>query len=393
MTDPSVSVVIPVAAGAGSLSSCLESVLAQSYEKKEVVVVCRAGEAPAALKKATDVRVVTASEGAGLAHLINAGFRAARGEIKVLLMPHCTPVGDRWIEELLRPFDDETVEVVVSQCNLTRRDRQGLPARLLRSVVRPELKNRGGQPAELDVVSHLADAYRASALEELGYLDEGFVSPGEAIDISVRLTLAGHRIVLSPTAMVLCHDPPESRSFSGVFRKALDYGHCDAVLAKTYNVDWLSSRVYAAALFSLLLLPVGLAKLPVAVILAGMLFAWGWFLPLRLPVLRWEWPVAVLNLVVYAGIILAIRDEWAPGVFAPRRSHPAIIRQWCILGAMTFSYALMLVSVGLRSAVRTLVRDRSFLAALLIFPLSMVWWLVTGVGFLRGYLLGRREQP
>jgi hypothetical protein len=269
----------------------------------------------------------------------------------------------------------------------------GLAARLLHGIHSPQLRNTRGRPVELELVSGQCDAYRAGVLAELGYLEErSFPSPGDAADLSIRIARAGYQIVLSPTATAAWHDPPEGRSLGRVLSKALDFGHADAVLGKAHNMDWLGSRLYTAALLSLLLLPVGFIRLPVAVILAAGLFAWGWFLPLRLPVLRWEWPVALLNLAFYIGIVLAIRPDWAPGLFDPRRWHPAIIRQWCILAAMTGSYMLILAAAGLSSAVWSVGRCGGVLYLPVLFLASTAWWAASGVGYLRGMLLGRAPK-
>ena len=119
---------------------------------------------------------------------------------------------------------------------------------------------------------------------------------------------------------------------------------------------------------------------------------WGWFLPLRIPLLRWEWPVSLLNLAVYIAIVMLAQDEWLPGLFERRLSHPAIIRQWLLLAAMTASYALMLLHVGVRGAVRSIISEGSRLSALPLLPLVMLWWLVSGVGFLEGFFLGRAQH-
>ena len=394
MHHPMVSVVIPVVAAHDSLGECMDAVLRQRYDRKELVLVCAHGQAPPVPEQDAAVRLVRHSGPAGPAHLINAGLRAATGSIKVLLMPHCVPAGERWLEALIEPLEDEAVAAVVSQCTAPQKREMGLAARLTHSIACPEQKNPSGQPTEVEVVSHLCDAYRAGVLEELAYMDEeSFASPGEAIDLSIRIRDAGYRIVLSAAAAVYYDDPPENRSLFGALRKALDYGYSDAVLSKIYHLEWLGSGRYLAALLALLLLPLGLLSLPFALIATAGLFAWGWFLPLRTPVVRWEWPVALLNLMLFVAIVLLVRDEWLPGLFDRRLSHPAIIRHWCMLAAMTGSYLLILLHAGVRGAVRSVVNDGSRLSALPLVVLGMLWWLASGVGFLKGFVLGRAAGP
>ena len=393
MQETLVSVVIPAVTGPGPLGRCLEKVLRQRYDNKEVLVVCAQKQEPPVPEEAAQVRLIRHGGPAGTAGLINAGLKAARGRLKVVLMPYCVPAGERWLEGLIEPFEADDVAVVVSECSSFEKREMGLAARLMHSVSCPELESRGGKPSELQVVSYLCDAYRASVLDNLGYLNEdAFASSGEAIDLSIRIRRAGWRIVLNPKVTVYYEAPPENHSLRGALRKAFEYGYSDAVLGKTYDLEWLGSRRYAATVAALLLLPFGAVNLPLAVIAAGALFVWGWFLPLRCPLLHWEWPIAAWNLAAYVVVMLLVRDEWMPGLFDRRLSHPAIIRQWCMLGAMTASYLLILLYAGVRGVARSIVRDKSRLSALPLLPLGMLWWLVSGIGFLKGLLLGRAAQ-
>ncbi len=394
MEEPLVSVVIPVASDGDSLEPCLRSVLRQEYENKEVLLVCRPDQAPPVPSDARQVRVLKAGRPGLLAHLVNTGLQAAKGDVTVVLMPEALPLGERWLHEIIEPFQDESVGAVISQCNPPDEGNVSISARLLLTVTRPELKSKGGQPEDLQTVSYICDAYRASVLAEVGYLDErSYASPGEAVDLSLKIAAAGYRIVLHPRATVLYRDPPEARSLHAALGKALDYGYSDAVLSKAHNIDWLGSRLYAAALLALLLFPIGAINLPVAWILAALLFLWGWFLPLKLPVLRWEAPVVFLHLAAYVALMLSVRDGWLPAVFDRRHSHPAIVRQWCFLASISASYLLILVQVGVRTSIRSAGRGKSVGGAAALLFLGPLWWMLSGLGFLRGYVLGRVSKP
>ena len=389
--DLLVSVVIPAPADPGRAPRCVEKVLAQTWKRREVVLVCDQ-ESTVSVPEESGVRVVREEEPQNLPRLINRGLREARGDIRVLLMPNCLPADDRWLEQLVRPFDDPEVGAVVSRCVAHHTRELNLPARLMESVESPEITD-GSEPRELHLLSHLCDAFRAEVLGQLDHLyDEALSSPADSVDVSLRLGPTGSKIVLSPAATVLYLDPPQTRSLATVMASALDYGRSDAALGKAYNIDWLGSRTFAAAAISLLLLPVGWVNLPVGVILAGLLFAWGWFLPLRIPVLRWEWPAAVLNVAVYAAIVLSIRDHWAPQIFPPRRWHPAIIRQWCLLAAMTGSYLLLLLRAGAGGALRGMKDLRGVLVSPAVLGLGMLWHLLSGVGYLAGYITASAPQ-
>jgi len=389
MQNPLVSIVIPIPDAPVNAQACVDAVFAQGYARREIVLVCSPDKAPALPKDAPDVRTVRSHAGETPAETANRGLRAARGDVRVLLMPNCVPADSRWLERIARSFEDDAVGAVVSQARM--RDKKALPtaARVLASIVSPELTTEADEPVPIELVSHLCDAYRADVLSEVGYLEEGtFPSPGEAVDVSLKIARSGRRIVLSPDAVVFCEPAPDAASVKNLLRSAIAYGHADAALVKLHNVDWLGTGVFGAALLSLLLIPVGLLSLPVGVILAGALFVWGWFLAIRTPVLRWEWPVAVINLLVYITVIMFVRVDWARSTFDPYTWHPAVIRQWCILAAMTGSYVLIVLGAGVRTTVRGMLRGyvRGPLSALAVFSLATVCHLLSGAGFLKGYV-------
>jgi len=390
MNDMFVSVVIPVVKNGSSAGPCLQKVLKQAYEKKEVIVVC---DAQAELQiplpaGSSQVKVVRRKGRGGFAHLLNCGMKAARGAVKVLLMPECIPAGDRWLEKMLAPLEDESVGVVVSQCSIQRKKGMALGEQLFNAVSGIERVNKRGTPLEQPLVSHLCDAYRASVLAEMGYFEEGsFATPGEAVDASLKIEDAGYSIVLSPDAMVFYRSPAKLKRLSGVYATGMDYGRSDAALGRIHGLERFNSRAFASALVALAVVPVAFASLPVAVILALALFAWGWFLSVKLPLLRLECPVGLLNLALYVLIVLLIRDDWAPWLFG-WQMHPAIIRQWCLVGSVAVGYLLLVAGASLASAVRACVRNRNVLWGIPLFFLAVPWWLSTGVGFLWGLVAG-----
>ncbi|MHC4788295.1 MAG: glycosyltransferase, partial [Planctomycetota bacterium] len=387
--DPLASVVIPVGPDAEFLGKCLDRVRRQDFKKKEIIIVCDAGAADLASipEGSEELRVIREREPAELSRLINDGMRAARGHVKVLLMPHCIPVGNGWLRVMVEPFERDEVGVVVSQCFPLERSEPGLAARLLDSVDPPERRAHRGGPSPLRVVSHRCDAYRASLLADIGYFaGNGLAAPGQAIDASIKVADAGYSIVLSEGAVAAYNAPRRRRSLARVLATALEYGRSDAMLDRLYDLSWLNAGVLAAALLSLLLLPVAALSLPVALALSIGLFIWAGFLGLRLPVLGWECPLAVFNFAAYVGVILLIRDDWRPGLFG-LQTHPAVIRQWCWLAALAGSNLALVTRLALRGALRSCRSLRGLAYAVPVFVLGMAWWLLAGVGYLGGRLL------
>ncbi len=396
INDSLVSVVIPVVPGSHLLAQCLEKVLRQDFPNKEVVVVCAPGAAEDAPlpTRTKGVRVMREREPCTLARLVDSGLRAARGQFRILLMPHCIPVGDGWMRSMVAPFADEQVGAVVSQCYELDRTEPGLAARLLDTIDPRQRRSRKAGLSREQVVSYLCDAYRASVLANVDHLAvEGLTASGQAIALSIKTGEVGYSIVLSDEAVAAYNVPDDRKCLRKAMARAFHYGRTDALLDRLYSLCWLNSGVLAAAVLSLFLLPIALLSLPAAVICSIALFIWGWFLALRIPVLHWECPVAIVNFVAYAAIALMIRNDWRPDLFG-REMHPAIIRQWCWLGAMTGSYVLLIGYVCLRGGVRALWRPRGWIYAVPVLLLSVPWWLLAGLGYLRGRLALRpRSGP
>ncbi len=387
MKDPVVSIVVPVQKGCASLGQCLEAVMRQSCQNKEVVIVCdpRAATREVLPQGSEDVRIIRERSPSSLPHLINTGMRASRGHFKIMLMPECVPVGDRWLSSMTEPFEDEGVGVVVGRSSPFPDSRPGLAVRLLEclSPCRQAANQKGrGKP---QLISHRCDAYRASLLADIGYFSENLPSPGEAVETSLRVADAGYSIVVSDSAVAAYRTSGEY-SLLGALRRAFEHGRSDGMLERQYDLRWLNAGVFAVALFSLLLVPVALVSLPIAMILGLGLFAWGWFLSLRIPFLRWEYPLALLNFAIFAALVLLTRDGWRPHAFGTD-IHPALLRQWFWVACIVATYVLLMGKSAVGGALRAWRQPRGLLFAVPIGLLSVAWWLVAGAGYLRGAFL------
>ncbi len=384
MKDMVVSVVIPVRRGAFP-GQCLEAVTRQRYEAKEVIIVCDRGAATGASLPAgsEDVRVIRKQKQCTEAHLINDGMRASRGHIKILLMPECVPAGNRWLHAMVEPFEDEEVGVVVSRCSPFHEGRPGLGARLTETVW-PTWGSEDHQVQPREVVSHRCDAYRASLLADIGYFSESLPDVGAAVETSLRVADAGYSIVMNGSAVV-AYRPGRGEGLKHALREAVDFGRADALLYKRYDLRWLNSGVYAAGLLALLLVPLSAFSLSWAVLVSLAILAWSGFLSLRLPLIHWDYPVAVLNFVLWALPVIWLRDGWRPDLFG-KAVHPAVLRQWFWIGAVVTTYIVLLGKAGLHSAVRAGRQPQGVLYAVPVFLARMAWSLCAGAGYLRGLI-------
>jgi len=329
MPETLVSVIIPVAGPAPRLAECFNRLQRQSHARRELIVVCGASSATAVPRETQGVRLVRPRGPLSTAGLINRGLQTAKGELKVVLMPCCVPAGEHWLEEIIAAFGSRATGAVVGRCIPRRESGLRAGAWLMQAAGVPRPPRARGKPRACRTLSGMCDAFRADVLSAIpGPYEESLPVPAAAVALSARIRRAGHRILAIPGGTVLCHGPLRDCSMKEALKGALEWGHADAILSKAHKVEWLGSRRHLAALLALLLVPLGLVKLPLAVILAGLLFAWGWFLPVRVPLAGWVWPLAVLNLAFYMGLVLGLPREWTQVVFDPRTWHPAIVRQW-----------------------------------------------------------------
>jgi GT2 family glycosyltransferase len=209
---PLVSVIIPNWNGARFLRPCLDSLRAQTYTLREVIVADGASaDGSQALLRAEypEVRLLELPENRGFAGNVNAGIRAARGEFLALLNNDATAAPD-WLVELLAGFDDPAVGSCASKMLLADPPdvlnsagdffgRDGLPGN------RGVWERDAGQydrPEDVFGACGGAVAYRRALLEDVGLFDERFFYQCEDVDLAFRAQLAGWRCRYVPTARV-----------------------------------------------------------------------------------------------------------------------------------------------------------------------------------------------
>ncbi len=111
------------------ISACLRSVFNQSYKNIEVVVVDNEStDKTVAKAKNHPVKIVSIKDFIP-GKAINDGIRASKGEYIVCLSGHCVPVGDKWLENLIKDLDDPNIAGVYGRqeplsftSNLDKRD-------------------------------------------------------------------------------------------------------------------------------------------------------------------------------------------------------------------------------------------------------------------------------
>jgi GT2 family glycosyltransferase len=206
-------VVIPNWNGEKYLPLCLDSLRKQTYPRLEVIVADNGstdGSLALLARDYPEVQVVALNENRGYAGGVNAGFRAAAGQVLVAFN-NDAEADPCWIKELVAVLDRHPeAGMATSRVRLfDRRDHlhaagdfyglDGIPGN--RGVWQPD-----GPAYDKETwvfgAQGAAAAYRRSMLDKIGLLDESFGSYLEDVDLSWRAQLAGYRCIYAPRAIV-----------------------------------------------------------------------------------------------------------------------------------------------------------------------------------------------
>jgi len=207
-----ISVIIPNWNGAAHLPECLDSLRAQAFDDFEILVVDNGSrdDSLAVLARYPDVRVLPLGENRGFTGACNAGFRAAQGDIQVLLN-NDTAADPHWLAEIAAAFAvHPDVGLVASKMRLfDRRDVFHTAGDILTPDGLPH--NRGvweQDVGQFDYAAYVFSAcggsagYRKTMLDAIGLLDDDFFFSFEDVDLAWRAQLAGWRCLYVPTALV-----------------------------------------------------------------------------------------------------------------------------------------------------------------------------------------------
>jgi GT2 family glycosyltransferase len=199
--------------GAAHLPVCLNALRAQTVSDFEIIVADNASHdesLPLLARDYPEVKVVALSKNLGFAGGNNAGIRAARGDI-IILLNNDTEVDPHWLEEILAAFERHPAAgFVASKMKLfDRRDTFHTAGDFYRLDGIPGNRgvweiDRGQYDREEYVFSACGGsaAYRKSMLDQIGLLDEDFFYSCEDIDLAWRAQLAGWKCIYAPQAVV-----------------------------------------------------------------------------------------------------------------------------------------------------------------------------------------------
>ncbi len=208
-----VSIIILNWNGRHLLDDCLSSVLAQSYDDFEVIIVDNGstdGSPQWIAEHYPQVRLERLSENRGFCGGNNFGISRSRGEY-IVLLNNDTKVDENWLEPLVSTMDfDATIAACDSKVLYFDQPDLiwmcGAQYAVSGSVTgRGHLERDGVQYSTVcDVFAAVACSamYRRFVFDQIGWLDEDFFAGYEDIDLSFRSRLLGYRIVNVPESRV-----------------------------------------------------------------------------------------------------------------------------------------------------------------------------------------------
>lgn len=213
MVAPVASVVVPTLNGAHLLPNCLDSLVAQTFRDLEVIVADGASTDSTSQLVASrypSVRLLRLRRNCGFSGNVNAGLRAARGDVLCLLNNDAIADSD-WVATCVETltqhpdlgsvaskvlFQDgrtiNSVGDVFCRDGTARQRGNGQPDGPAWSAAAPVFGAMGG-----------AAAYRRSMLADVGLFDEWFFAYLEDVDLAFRAQLRGWSCLYQPLARVL----------------------------------------------------------------------------------------------------------------------------------------------------------------------------------------------
>jgi hypothetical protein len=213
MVAPLASVIVPSLNGRHLLPHCLDSLVRQSYPEVEVIVADGAstdGTAELLDVRYPSVRLLTLRRNLGFAGNVNAGLRAARGEVLCLLNNDARAEAD-WVAACVETLaaHPEIGSVASKVLYADGRTINSAGDLVCRDGAARQRGNARVDGPEWDVCTPVfgasggAAAYRRGMLADVGLLDEAFFMYLEDVDLAFRAQLRGWACLYQPAARAL----------------------------------------------------------------------------------------------------------------------------------------------------------------------------------------------
>lgn len=218
MQNPKISIIIPVYNAEKTLRHCLDSVLNQTYENYEVIVVDNNSSDKSrniiqeyCARNNRIKYIFETKKGAAAARY--RGERNSKGDIILMTDSDCI-IPNNWIEEMMGPIvKDNRIAV------------QGLKKPIVLNYWTKHIQDeeerlameriKDGKIGLLDTANF---AIKRSVLQEVGYANPN-VSIGHDTELEVRLKIKGYEIFFKPVEVLHYHRDVALKIFKNVFKK------------------------------------------------------------------------------------------------------------------------------------------------------------------------------
>ena len=231
---PRISLVIPVYNSSDTIEKCLNSVLAQDHPAFEVIVVDDGSTdgTPDICESFNGVKVIRSERG-GPSRARNRGVAEAKGGLVAFTDGDCIAETD-WLAELEKGFTGPDVGGVGGD-QKSPDDETELGKNIQEyfktiGFITGYIKT-GATQRETEHNPSCNSIYRKELLIELCGFDEALF-PGEDVDLDLRITRSGYKLIYNPEACVGHYRPGTYRSFARMMRR---YGECQAWLVKKHG--------------------------------------------------------------------------------------------------------------------------------------------------------------
>jgi len=253
--NPKISVIIVNWNGKHYLDTCLSSVLSQTYNNFEIIMVDNAssdGSIEYVQKKYPSVKTIQTNENLGFAKGCNVGMRASNADY-IVALSNDTRVEPNWLKELVKVAESD--------------DKIGICGSKLLLMDTPDIYNSAGffiiwnafiydrapgkkvgkyeKLEQVDGVCAASALYRKKMLDEIGLLDERFFFGHDDVDLSWRAKNAGWKAMYVPSSV--CYHKMLG-SVQG--RKLHDQFVVDAVWVISKNSNLLGLAIIAIYYFA-----------------------------------------------------------------------------------------------------------------------------------------------
>ncbi len=239
MTAPSakpetelVSVIMPAYNGEATILDSIESVLNQTYEPIELIIVDDASrddtyENVNERKHQESIafyKVIKHDRNLGLAATLNHGIRESHGKYITILHQDCVLADKDWIKNALEYFVDRKIAVVTGYYGIPPK-KLGFVAKAF-GIFRRQYHAASSKQAEDEVTfsEGKCDVFRKEVLESIGGFPERFRIAGEDLYVSYRIRQQGSVILKSYKLPVIQKFGPAADNLPKNLRKEFIFG-------------------------------------------------------------------------------------------------------------------------------------------------------------------------